>query len=407
MLPSLGENMFIELNVEEITAKLQQSRNPNSKDQHTKEEKLKMWDDLKTLSFTRTISAVYIVTLLSLFTFIQLNLLGRFIYLESVETFSQKGKYNDSNPRRKSTKGLSFDTERKYLTFSWFLLHTGWKTLTNRVSLAVKQNLEGFPLREGLSFEALAMLIGRIRDQVEKTDSAGTMINITEFLLPTENSEEEVLRKAGVLVGEHQNEAENFQQSQLVDSELRDLLNETRDLLESSDFQLVLKSCLDCAFSVALGQIRNGFSPGGLPSPFMQSQLNHEDPLVIKTLAELIPIVSKISFSVINGIPNEYVTILSLEHISTSRIESIFTMSQQGNWFFDKRDTQPPTGRRGVSTHRDPTPVTHSTYQYDPAPTIQPPATQQYTIIPVEPHIPNYLPVDLDSAKKHMKILGI
>lgn len=34
--------------------------------------------------------------------------------------------------------GVSKDTERKYLTFSWWLLHRGWRIVGDRVQSAVE-----------------------------------------------------------------------------------------------------------------------------------------------------------------------------------------------------------------------------------------------------------------------------
>ncbi len=52
--------------------------------------KLRLWNDLKLTAFTRTITSLYCVVLLTLQTHIQLNLIGRFAYLTSVEALARE-----------------------------------------------------------------------------------------------------------------------------------------------------------------------------------------------------------------------------------------------------------------------------------------------------------------------------
>lgn len=110
-------------------------------------------------AFTRTITSLYIITLLTLQTHVQLNLLGRASYVSSVistlpssnstESLEMKGMSYDEDlelalygARKVKDEGqvcVSKETERKYLTFSWWLLHRGWKTIADRVRSAVEE----------------------------------------------------------------------------------------------------------------------------------------------------------------------------------------------------------------------------------------------------------------------------
>lgn len=113
----------------------------------------------ESVAFTRTITAIYVLTLLTLQTHVQLNLLGRSNYLSSVlspsapspdassptlEVFNEEidlsngedSNYVDSRPMRKGEVGK--ETERMFLTFSWWLLHEGWKDVAARVRVAVE-----------------------------------------------------------------------------------------------------------------------------------------------------------------------------------------------------------------------------------------------------------------------------
>lgn len=96
------------------------------------------------LGFTRTVTALYSLTFLTLLTQVQLNLLGRFTYVSSVVALSST---TDASVRVESpTKGsmsstngqLDFQTEKKYLTFSYWLLHEGWRRWSEKVREVVE-----------------------------------------------------------------------------------------------------------------------------------------------------------------------------------------------------------------------------------------------------------------------------
>lgn len=104
--------------------------------------------ELDDVAFTRTITAIYVLTLLTLQTHVQLNLLGRSTYITSVVT-SHTGESSEtiqvengdsSIPTADGAMGvISKETERMYLTFSWWLLHQGWKDVAARVQMAVEE----------------------------------------------------------------------------------------------------------------------------------------------------------------------------------------------------------------------------------------------------------------------------
>lgn len=112
--------------------------------------KLELWNELKIMSFTRTVTALYSLTFLTLLTQIQLNLLGRFTYVSSVIALSNTtdASYRVESPAVKgsltSTNGhLDFQTEKKYLTFSYWLLHEGWRRWSDKVREVINDVVGG------------------------------------------------------------------------------------------------------------------------------------------------------------------------------------------------------------------------------------------------------------------------
>ncbi len=125
---------------------------------------------------TRTLTVLYSTTLLTIFTNIQLSLLGRYKYIQSV---IQLERDEDARSRRQyelslssllfpslvdSThsrdiealfgqqtgleegiwrEGVDPETEHMYLTLSWWILNVGWKDVGERVRRGVEEVFEG------------------------------------------------------------------------------------------------------------------------------------------------------------------------------------------------------------------------------------------------------------------------
>ena len=239
----------------------------------TKRSKAQLWQDMKINSITRALSLIYTLCLLTLLTRIQLNLLGRRTYLSSVialatppnpsqsSTISLENKDDDNYD---NVYGNDFETNRKYLTFSWWLLHRGSKMIVDRVMAAVKEVFGQVNIREDISLEYLAKLIMDVRRKVEgATEEERRTTKWLHYLLPSREDEVMVIKQSGmsesddspspearpvpdpmVSAGEDQAGSE-----ELINASLRRLLDETSDLADSPTFAYVLTHLLDAAFS--------------------------------------------------------------------------------------------------------------------------------------------------------------
>lgn len=92
-------------------------------------------------ALTRSLTLVYTLALLTILTRVQLNLLGRKKYLSSVASNAERDSEPTIHLEEEAADGYGTDTatNRQYLTFSWWLLHKGWRNIAERVDLAVKQ----------------------------------------------------------------------------------------------------------------------------------------------------------------------------------------------------------------------------------------------------------------------------
>ena len=65
------------------------------------------------------------------------------------------------------TLGNDFETNRRYLAFSWWLLHRGWKQLMNEVQDAVTEVFGPLNPREDISLVKLSELTLQARGKIE------------------------------------------------------------------------------------------------------------------------------------------------------------------------------------------------------------------------------------------------
>ncbi|KAF3850285.1 hypothetical protein F7725_020004 [Dissostichus mawsoni] len=110
MLPPLKEAITNQLNSESLTALLKEK--PANK--------LEIWEDLKILSFTRTIVGVYSTCMLVVLLRVQLNIIGGYLYLDN-----SVGKSSPSLSLMEVEQQLSWiraEVEAGERNMSWFLL---------------------------------------------------------------------------------------------------------------------------------------------------------------------------------------------------------------------------------------------------------------------------------------------
>ncbi|EKV12948.1 Peroxin 3 [Penicillium digitatum] len=219
-----------------------------------KRNKTQLWNEVKISSVTRSFTMIYTLSLLTIFTHIQLNLLGRRNYLSSVISLATPPantstiRLEDHDDELTQTLGDDFETNRRYLAFSWWLLHRGWKDLMGRVQTAVEELFGPLNPREDISLAKLSELTLQIRKRVEgSTEDERRSQRWLSCLLPPAEDEEHVLRESGV-------EGVADPSSSQTATKLRQLLDETADLIDSPSFSLVLTLLNNEGFSTLIDQ---------------------------------------------------------------------------------------------------------------------------------------------------------
>ena len=228
--------------------------------------KAQLWDELKINAITRVFTLIYTLSLLTLLTRIQLNLLGRRNYLSSVVTLashtisSQQPPSSTSAAQSSSIQlenrdedaatylsrasyGNDFETNRQYLTFSWWLLHRGWHRLMLQIRTAVEETFGPLNPREDVSLAQLSELTLAIRRKVEGATAAerNDKRRWLPYLLPPAEEEAFVLSQSG-----------GDSPASPHSPALRRLLDETSDLLTSPHASHVLTLLFDAAFTLLI-----------------------------------------------------------------------------------------------------------------------------------------------------------
>ncbi|XP_028858225.1 peroxisomal biogenesis factor 3-like [Denticeps clupeoides] len=262
MLPTLREAIVLRLNSESLTALLK-SKPAN---------KIEIWEDLKIISFTRSVVAVYSTCMLVVLLRVQLNIIGGYLYLDS------------SVGKNGTTPLASPDVQQQYLSSIQHLLGDGLCELITVVKRAVQDVLGGVSLKQVLSLQDLEEELSEVRRRVEQGHKA-----LSWYMMP---DEENALAAQACGLTEH-------------DVTTIKLLNETRDMLESPDFSTVLDTCLSRAFSRFLDNVAEFFrAPEGDSGPSdTPGSLSH----VSLPLAKIIPIVNGQIHSICSEIPSHFV----------------------------------------------------------------------------------------------------
>ncbi|KAI0357695.1 hypothetical protein OH77DRAFT_1421788 [Trametes cingulata] len=283
--------------------------------------KAELWREVKMLTFTRTLTVIYSVTLLSLFTHIQLSILGRSKYIQSLiqqerdERIREQLEYSTSvyslfwgdsslddfeTDELEESETVSEETERKYLTLSWWILHVGWKDVGERVRRGVEEVFEGVSLKTKLTSADLHRLIGDVRRRVEYEvtfEGKERRINFLSTLLPpTPETLQHVLTQGGIppwLATAHDPKFDAF-------------LEETRTHLASGSFERVLEVCLDRAMDVLFrGVEKHVFGSHGEQEDATMGQEPRE------RLAAMLPGLARWCHLALEGLPNELVDALA------------------------------------------------------------------------------------------------
>ncbi|GAA5912881.1 hypothetical protein JCM5296_003894 [Sporobolomyces johnsonii] len=284
--------------------------------------KAQLWNEIKILSFTRLLTSLYVLALLTLQTHVQLALLGRAHYVKSLVESLPPRSCTPSPARSKAEEkekalsiqneedleaalyaaklsekgeaGIDEDVERKYLTFSWWLLHEGWKVVSARVEEKVEEVVGPMGLKTPIVYGELGALLGEIRRRIETNDDGSPFDFSPALHPPTPADELHTLTTGGGFP--------TTQQTPLVTPSLRSLLSETSDTLSSPDALLVLRLVLDRLLALSIEKLGVAFlrSPSGEEEEGRGARFEDVTEKQAR-LASLLPVLTRLSSALGSG----------------------------------------------------------------------------------------------------------
>ncbi|KAK2024876.1 peroxin-3 [Colletotrichum zoysiae] len=299
--------------------------------QKNKKSKRQLWDDLTISSITRAFTLLYTLALLTMLTRVQLNLLGRRSYLSSVISLATGTAQatisleNNDDDGLNQPYGNDFETNRRYLTFSWWLLNEGWKELGQRVEAAVRQVFGQLSPRDLLSFEQFSELTLAVRKIVEgATPEERRAAKWLPYLLPPRDREDYVLRESGILEESIVVLSESTtSQSPSSSPAVRRLLDETSDLIESPSFTHVLTLILDAGFSLLVDK---NLASAAFGKPDLAQSEPRTSQIVL--LPKILSVLTRQAHVIGNGMPNEYLQ--EMEQVRD--LEGFAAVVYSSNW---------------------------------------------------------------------------
>ncbi|KAH7424484.1 hypothetical protein KP509_11G010700 [Ceratopteris richardii] len=239
VLPHLKSQLFDQIDLSDLTGRLFQGK--DSPHMLSAKEKLELWENLKILSFTRAFSSLCSLSLMVLLMRVQMNVLARHVYINTARDISVMRPVDQRG-------GLSMKFQQSYLAFAEYLPHEGLHKLIKDIKSAVEEVLGVKTLRESCSVEDLRQIFASIMK--------GLRFNKTTWLvymLPREMKLSfELLSKSMSVDGTaYANEYLSFQN----DERMQHILEETRAILDSKEFEEILV----LSVAIMIDQVAVGF----------------------------------------------------------------------------------------------------------------------------------------------------
>jgi peroxin-3 len=237
--------------------------------------------------------------------------------------------HDDDNPDQ--AYGNDFETNRRYLTFSWWLLHRGWREVMLKVEAAVKEVFGSLSPRDDVTMERFSKLTLEVRKKVEgETEAERQSSRWLQYLLPPKEQEEFVLKESGMTAEPSPSNSISISSSGLTP--LRRLLDETSDLIDSPPFSHVLTLLLDAGYSTLVDQkiAQQAFKQpptsdiADLNAPRVTEVVDIKPvklPIILATL-------TRQAHSIGNGVPNEYLQ--AMEQVRD--LEAFAAVVYSSNW---------------------------------------------------------------------------
>eukprot|EP00249_Psilotum_nudum_P016534 c25869_g1_i2 orf=361-1329(-) len=198
-------------------------------------EKLQLWQRLKILSFTRTMGALWSLTLLNLFVRVQLNILGRHLYIDTA-------RYLSTSNEGDLARHLSKSCQQKYLACADFLHYRGLDSLIRDIQKATDNVLQSVSLKEPCTLLGLREIFNRICANFENCK-----MDWSHYVLPDDDCLRTDIATTAAITDTTQVPVADLIPD-IDDAKLDQLMVETKAVLCSREFEEVLAVSYEAVF---------------------------------------------------------------------------------------------------------------------------------------------------------------
>ncbi|KAF8105895.1 hypothetical protein N665_0152s0030 [Sinapis alba] len=245
---------------EEIDVSSVMERLNKGKGMLSQSEKLQLWDELKILSFTRMVLSLWSVTMLSLYIRVQVNILGRHLYVDTARALGT------SSHLLEELDLIDRDDEQKFLSSADFLVTNAMRSLISNMQSAVSEVLKGMQLKDVITTRVLQETVLRIVDVFMCTGSPHHWV---DYLMMPQDT-----KLSRNISGSSDETVTKFHQ----------LMVETRQVLTSTEFTDIVEISLKCFTDALVEEMETQSIAGGLatgmPLAKMLPQIEKTIPLI-------------------------------------------------------------------------------------------------------------------------------
>lgn len=194
--------------------------------------KVELWEEMKIVSFTRLTTFIYASSMLVVALRIQLNLLGGYLYTDTVTNF-----LGDPGKSAKTPK-INDDLKQQYLSLiRHFIQDGGLSELVRLIRAKVLEVMKQLPLTKKLSLSDIEQLFWSLQMAINSDANVDPCSKMCKYLMPSQITD---FTSGGPV--------------------LQKMFNETLDLLESDDASSVCSNNICRGFSLAVDAMAESIS---------------------------------------------------------------------------------------------------------------------------------------------------
>ncbi|KAL8478681.1 hypothetical protein ACS0TY_030528 [Phlomoides rotata] len=200
----------------------------------TMTEKLELWDQLKILSFTKMASSLWAMTLLSLYIRVQVNILGRHLYIDTARGL-------ESSQLLDEAEIIDKNDEQQFLACADYLSNFGMLSLISDAETATSEVLKGKQLKDFFNIQVVHDTLIHILETLMIRRSPSHWVG---YLMPEDGGAYKFVEPSS---------SSGLNLSHATKFEL--LMGETRAVLSSAEFANIVDISLRAVVDEVLGDL--------------------------------------------------------------------------------------------------------------------------------------------------------